>query len=302
MILSHSLKSFGSCRVLTLDCDALFLGFGPITRALATRLAAEGNSVIVVTKQSTIGIAGTDSSVSLIETFDWSRVIGSHIRSKSTYIGWRESPKNQKLGVELISWINSSKFETEKIHHLSSASVYSGPQQLFSESDYDFRKSKSDLNSKQELEGLVLDVSLGKQSKFVNYRISNVYGLGLIQGFVNESINFLKHNQPLRIFRQVDLIRDYLLLDDLVNALHRLRATEFSDQVLNISTGKGVAISEIIESLELLTAQEVKFMEVEAPKEVVTRSVLSPKKLEEIISWQPQLLDESLKQLLHEEG
>jgi UDP-glucose 4-epimerase len=165
---------------------------------------------------------------------------------------------------------------------------------FFSESDYDCHKSSAPLNAKQELEELVLAISQLKQSDFVNYRISNVFGAGLSHGFINESIENIRNGRPVRIFKNLDIIRDYLLIDDLIDAFFNLRLYNFSDNVFNISTGFGVAISEVIEHLELSWGKDLKFLEIEAPKHTLPRSVLSCKNLEKTIPWKPQLLGESL--------
>ncbi len=228
----------------------------------------------------------------------WADALNNQINSESTFIGWRQPPQSQVLGAELINWVKSANMNTRKIHHLSSAAVYTSNREIFSELDYDIRKTKNIMNSKQKLEKLVLDISLEKQSQFVNYRIANVYGMGLSEGFINESINNLKKKEPIRIYKKLDLVRDYLLIDDLVGALFNLLSQESSVEVFNISTGLGVEISEIIAHLKVLISEDLKIIEIEAPKETVFRSVLSCKRLESTISWTPQPLDKSLESLI----
>jgi len=284
-----------------LECEVLFLGFGPITFALAKQLIAKGNKVIVISgDQRTFMTQGAELPKELFKIISWSDALNEQINSESTYIGWRKPPQSRLLGPQITSWVKSIKMETGKIHHLSSASVYTGSQDLYSEADYNFRDTKRDLNSKQELEKFVFELSFEKNTKFINYRISNVYGSGLNQGFINESIDYLKGNNPIRIYKKLDLIRDYLLIDDLITALMDLRRNESTSEILNISTGRAVAISEIVERLKSIKKGRFEFLEVAAPKEILLKSVLSCKKLEETISWNPQRLEESLEILLEE--
>ena len=278
-----------------MECDVLFLGFGPITCALAKRLAASGSRVIVISESSTVRSFHSEFSKDSFQIMNWSDALNEQIYSHSTYIGWQQTPQNRSLGPKIIQWVKSNALRTEKIHHLSSASVYAGEKDLFLESDYNFRKSKDNLNLKQELEGLIIEISHEKQTKFVNYRISNVYGAGLIQGFINESIINLKNNQPIKIYGKLDLVRDYLVIDDLIIALFELRVNESLDESLNISTGYGVAISEIVDCLKALYNDQIRLIEVEPPKELQQRSVLSCQKLEETIFWKPKRLGESLE-------
>ena len=281
-----------------MKCDVLFLGFGPITHAFAKKLTSQGHKVIAVSDRSVAVENKVVFPPNSFQTISWSDALKLEIKSQSTYICWRQSPKNRILGPELVNWVKSPNLRTQKIHHLSSASVYKGNQAIFSESDYDYRNSGANLNSKQELEKLVLEISQVKQSTFVNYRVSHVYGAGLTQGFIAESIKNLAENQPIRIYKKLDLIRDYLFIDDLVGALVDLRLHECQDEVLNISTGHGAAISEVINLLKLSTAKDLKIFEIEAPSGILSRSVLSCKKLEETITWKPKRLDMTIDKLL----
>jgi UDP-glucose 4-epimerase len=176
--------------------------------------------------------------------------------------------------------------------------VYTGNQAIFSEIDYDSRISGANLNSKQELEELVLEISEVKQTDVVNYRISNVYGAGLTQGFIPESLKSLSDNQPIRIYKKLDLVRDYLYVDDLIGALFDLRLHGCQDEVINISTGHGVALSDVIKLIKLSTVKDLKLLEIEEPLGTLARSVLSCKKLKETIPWKPQLLDMTLGRLV----
>ena len=89
-----------------------------------------------------------------------------------------------------------------------------------------------------------------------------------------------------------------MFIDDLVGALFDLRLHEYQDEVLNISTGHGVAISEVINLLKLSTAKDLNFIETEAPIGILPRSVLSCKKLKETITWKPERLDTTIDRLL----
>lgn len=283
-----------------MECDVLFLGFGPITHAFAKKLIGKGHKVAAVTERYVEREVKSDFSSDSFTIMNWQSAIAQKIISESTYVGWRQSPQNQPLGKELISWVKSSKMDTRKIHHLSSASVYAGDKESFSESDHDVRTKKVEMNSKQELERLVLDIGQEKHTRFVNYRISNVYGSGLNQGFINESIYNIKKNQPIKIFKQVDLIRDYLFIDDLIKAFLELRLHNNTDEALNLSSGHEMAISEIISELEEFDSKEFKCIEIEAPKGILHRSVLSCKRLEGNIPWKPIRVQESLKLLMQE--
>ena len=283
-----------------MECEVLLLGFGPITLAFAKALITNGHKVVTVSQRPSASIAAAEFPLDSFQTISWEDILSKQLTSTSTYIGWRRSPKSQLFGAELIDWVKSANLKTEKIHHLSSASVYAGTQELYSEIDYDSSTNTGHLNSKQMLEKLVVDLSREKETKFVNYRIPNVYGLGLHQGFINESLNHINNGEPITIYKEMDLIRDYLLIDDLVSGLMDLRLHKSSHETLNISTGRGVAISEIVAHLRYLNVNALKILEIAAPGNPTPKSVLSCKKLEEIISWKPQVIEKALQGLVQD--
>jgi nucleoside-diphosphate-sugar epimerase len=277
-----------------LECEVLFLGFGPITHALASKFIAQNHKVIVVTDKSLFNDPEDHFPIGNFQKMNWSDALTKQIDAESTFIGWRKPPQ----GDEITSWVKSLNLKTRKLHHLSSASVYEGNKVKFSEMDFDFRKVREPKNDKQALEKLVGNIGIEKEVKFVNYRISNVYGVGLNHGFINESINNVRNNLPVKVFRNLDLVRDYLLLDDLISALLQLRLYEPLPEILNISTGQGTLVSEVVNQLNTLRANDLKLLEVDSPMKLKQKSVLSCKELEEIINWKPKRLDDALKNLI----
>ena len=105
-----------------MECEILFLGFGPITQAFAKRLIANGHKVAVVTEQSIEGKANSEFLSDSFTIMNWQTAIARQIISESTYIGWRHSPQSLPLGEDLIDWVRSAKMETRRIHHLSQLS------------------------------------------------------------------------------------------------------------------------------------------------------------------------------------
>jgi nucleoside-diphosphate-sugar epimerase len=262
------------------------------------KLIAQGQSVVVITDNSRHSVANAKLPLNTFQEMSWRQALNCRITAESTFIGWRVPPQGRTLGDEIISWIKSTNFNTEKISHLSSASVYSGNREKFSETDYDSQNKGVFMNSKQALENLVCDISFEKGTKFVNYRISNVYGKGLTQGFINESIQNMNDKKPITVYKGLDLVRDFLLIDDLVYAILQLWEHEESVSTLNISTGRGVSISEIVSQLIAQGNKDLEIHNVEAPEGLKLNSVLSCKRLEQMIPWKPKNLDETIRNLV----
>ncbi len=284
--------------MLKLRCEVLFLGLGPITHALAMKLIAQGQNLIVITDNSRISISNAKLPLNTFQELSWREALKYRITAESTFIGWRAPPQVKSLGGEIISWVKSTNLHTGKMFHLSSASVYPGNKGKFSETDYHFRSNRVSMNPKQALENLVGDIGFEKGVKFVNYRISNVYGNGLTQGFINESINNMKFKNSITIFKDLNLVRDYIFIDDLIYAILQLWRHEELDNALNISTGRGVPVSKVVDKLIALSDKEMKVLKIDAPGSLKLKSVLSCKRLEQIIPWRPKNLDETLKNLV----
>ena len=90
---------------LKLECDVLFLGFGPITRAFAKDLIREGYKVAAVTERYVERDVKSELSSDSLAILNWQSAKDQEITSESTYIGWRQSPQDQLLGKELIAWV-----------------------------------------------------------------------------------------------------------------------------------------------------------------------------------------------------
>lgn len=285
-------------QVPKLKFDVLFFGFGPITQELVQKLISDELRVLVVSNRPVITTSKSNAQKEFLKICTWAEVIKSQVSAETSYIGWRCPPQNQLIGEKLVEWVFSPKFETEAIFHLSSASVYTEERVYFSESDFDFRMENRALNPKQQLETLVSDLANKKGIKFVNYRLSNVYGPSLTAGFINESLSNLRRNAPIRLFRNMDVVRDYLSVEDLVDVLVRLRSIEIQRENINISTGFGVAISEIVTQLKTLVVGKMEFVELEAPTHTISRSVLSCERLREVVAWNPRPFASNLPSLL----
>jgi UDP-glucose 4-epimerase len=87
-------------------------------------------------------------------------------------------------------------------------------------------------------------------------RISNLYGpyqttakkQGVIAAFLSEALS----GEPLEIWGDGKVIRDYLWVEDAANAVLAAMCYEGSDRVFNIGSGVGMSINEVIASIETI--------------------------------------------------
>jgi UDP-glucose 4-epimerase len=81
-------------------------------------------------------------------------------------------------------------------------------------------------------------------------RPSNVYGPlqnpFLNNGFISKSLHKIINNEEINIFGDGSAIRDYLYINDLVEAVKVLANSPITNQIYNISSGIGYSINEIL--------------------------------------------------------
>lgn len=128
-------------------------------------------------------------------------------------------------------------------------------------------------------------------------RISNPYGTLLsstrLHGLIGVAISCLLSGDTLKIIEPWETTRDYLHLEDLKTAFqavinHPPKKGEF--RLLNVSSGEGHSIKQVIEKLEKISGKSIQ-TQVEVPNKMTSPSwsVLSNKKIEESLNWKPTI-------------
>ena len=86
--------------------------------------------------------------------------------------------------------------------------------------------------------------------------------------------------------------RDYIHVDDLalghISALHFLDSID-TFEVINLGTGTGVTVKELVNTYKLLTSKDIPFKTVERRQGDVARSVACPKKAKHLLKWSAKL-------------
>jgi UDP-glucose 4-epimerase len=124
-------------------------------------------------------------------------------------------------------------------------------------------------------------------------RPSNVYGegqkLNISQGLVGVFANRALRGEPIEVWGDGTVQRDYLHVDDLITAVLHLTAYRGSHQVFNISTGKGHSVLEILAFLEEILGRKLP-IRFQPPRGFdVPINILSPRRLMEDTGWRPRI-------------
>lgn len=130
--------------------------------------------------------------------------------------------------------------------------------------------------------------------KYKIMRISNPYGLGQgvkkKQGIIPIAINKLISNDIIEIFGDGSNLRDYIYIDDLINAFQAVVSYSGEESVFNIGYGHYYSISEIIEIIEKTVGKQFAKI-VYRPQRLcdVKKSILDFATSQRILKWKPQI-------------
>ena len=110
-------------------------------------------------------------------------------------------------------------------------------------------------------------------------------------------------NKPLVIFGDGQQIRDFIFVKDVVNMnMKCFENDQTSDQIFNVSTGKGTTINSLAETVKKISGRDIKILHenvqegskskyssrIRLPMELKTL-IQSPKKAKKNANWTPQM-------------
>jgi hypothetical protein len=279
--------------VQSIETDVAIFGFGSITKSIITEIQKTNPSIICISDNafSQIKINGCKD----IKFLTRAEIHKIELHSKNALFSWRNVDPLFENSGKLQQWIKSDRFSCDQSFLLSSASVYG-------ESNEAIKESQINLNSptslKLSLESKLLELMRGKSIFHSNLRISNVYGPDLDYGFIAALRNAINSQTPARIFIGKEVIRDYVSISDVVFAISQILAAEFRHLNINISTGRGNSIAQILEIFEDLGHFFENRINVLPKTDIVSSSVLDCALLASLIDWKPIDLAQGIHDLL----
>ena len=95
----------------------------------------------------------------------------------------------------------------------------------------------------------------------VSLRIANPYGglqrIDRAQGAVGVFLHRALHAEPVEIWGDGSIVRDYLHVDDVASALSAALTYEGRHQVMNIGAGRGLSLNGLLDAIEALLGRKV---------------------------------------------
>lgn len=116
--------------------------------------------------------------------------------------------------------------------------------------------------SKQMMENSIHYVHRTAGLKYLILRPSNPYGHGqnihARQGLIAVALGKILAGEPISVWGDGSNVRDYIYIDDLCEAVLQLLEQDVCNTTVNIGSGEGVSINDIIDVLKNVIEEEVK--------------------------------------------
>jgi UDP-glucose 4-epimerase len=140
----------------------------------------------------------------------------------------------------------------------------------------------------------------------VSLRIANPYGPGQrgigSQGFIGVACNAILSGLEIRIWGDGTVTRDYVHVDDVTCAAVLALERDVSEMEINIGSGVGTNLQEVLLELEQATGRTAKVDYMPGRPFDVLANVLDISKAKNVLGWEPQIgLRQGIEQLVKEQ-
>jgi UDP-glucose 4-epimerase len=178
------------------------------------------------------------------------------------------------------------------IYTSSGGTIYGEPQDIPVSEEHPLLPKSVYGQSKLSIENL-LNFYVRSTSLDINIvRISNPYGLGQnvwkAQGLVTVAMDCAYSNQVLPIYGKGEAVRDYIYIDDVVEAM-MLVAEKPGSSTINISSGRGYSIMDIVQTVEKVSGRTIRKKFIPTRSSDVNVNILSNQRAYDMYGWRPRV-------------
>ncbi len=268
-------------------------GSGFIGTHLAVSLAKQGETVLNLSRHaSKKPVAGVD----FFELdFTDERSVRSFLlpRTEAVVIligqtGPSFNPEADRLALQAILSKVNAQSEPVKVLYCSTALVYGDADTSSRESD-PIRPVELYAQHKAENE-VFLREQLAPQHHLAILRLSNVYGDARSRGFISLIMNRLLEPlpEPFSLNGDGNQERDYIYIEDLVEAISAVKAGLCDQSTINISTGESHSLLSVIQSVEVVSGKKLLFSVTHKPIAEANKIRVSNELLSKVYGYTPQ--------------
>jgi len=124
-------------------------------------------------------------------------------------------------------------------------------------------------------------------------RIANPYGprqnptgkIGAITVFLYRIMN----NLPIQIWGDGEIIRDYLYISDVIQALYVAQNHDINTKLFNIGSGQGISLNELLAKIHQVVKHDFQVNYIPGRKVDIPINVLDISRANKILKWQPAI-------------
>lgn len=122
-------------------------------------------------------------------------------------------------------------------------------------------------------------------------RVANAYGEGQDPhgkiGAITIFLDHIKQGLPLNIWGDGNIIRDYIYINDIINALYLSQNLTLEEKIFNIGSGKGTSINQLISEFKNVIKTDFHVNHLPSRNVDVPVSFLDINKAKKLLNWQP---------------
>jgi UDP-glucose 4-epimerase len=135
-------------------------------------------------------------------------------------------------------------------------------------------------------------LSRGTDLGFTTLRVSNPFGPGQTgkkgQGLIPTILKQFDEGAPVKIFGDGRSERDYIYIEDVVDAVCTCLGRTPLNDALNIGSGRGRTILQVVEAIEQALGRRIERQFIEARPTDTPSNVLDISKARAVLGWMPQ--------------
>lgn len=143
--------------------------------------------------------------------------------------------------------------------------------------------------------------------RYQTVRLSNPYGFmstsGRMQGLIPIMVNRILHGEPITIWGDGENIRDYIFIDDVIDAIVAVLNYEGKENIFNVGTGVGYSNNEILNLvIEKLSLERPPVVQYSSSRKCdVRKNVLNIERITKCTGWKPKIgIDEGIDLVIRE--
>ncbi|MDM3851649.1 MAG: NAD-dependent epimerase/dehydratase family protein [Aphanizomenon gracile PMC627.10] len=122
-------------------------------------------------------------------------------------------------------------------------------------------------------------------------RVANPYGprqnptgkLGVVTIFLNRILK----NMPIQIWGDGEIVRDYIYILDVVEALYNVQNSNLTEKLFNIGSGRGISLNQLLMKIRQVIPNNFQVEYIEGRKVDIPMNVLDITKAKTILQWKP---------------